>query len=162
MVSRMTCYIGLGSNLDKPLEQIKQAISELGELSHCTLIASSSLYRSTAIGPGEQPDYINAVAKLESTLTPITLLNELQQLEQQHQRQRSVRWGPRTLDLDILLLDDFIIKSERLSVPHPCLTERNFVLYPLAEVEPELILPNQLSIQQLLTQTSTQGLELLS
>lgn len=152
------CYIGLGSNLDAPLRQVQQALNELNALPQTQLVRASSLYRSRAVGPGDQPDYINAVAQLATQLAPEPLLDALQAIEQAHQRQRLVRWGPRTLDLDILLYDDTTIASARLSVPHPYLTARNFVLLPLLEIAPELRLANGTSIATLALSCGEEGL----
>jgi 2-amino-4-hydroxy-6-hydroxymethyldihydropteridine diphosphokinase len=124
------------------------------------LLAQSSLYRSRAVGP-VQPDYINAVALVETSLTPLALLDALQSLEQAHRRVRLEHWGPRTLDLDLLLIDQQIIEHERLMVPHPFLTQRNFVLYPLAEITPGLILPSGEPLKELISQCSPNGLERL-
>lgn len=143
-------YIGLGSNLDDPRQQVEQALHELAELPHCRVIAHSKLYRSDPVGPPGQPDYINAVALIECRLPPETLLDKLQALEQQHRRIRKQHWGPRTLDLDILLFGDQQIDNERLKVPHPYMGERSFVLYPLAEITPQLQLPNGQPLSQLL------------
>ena len=153
-------YIGLGSNLDNPILQVTQALNELSQLSACHLVAQSSLYRSRAVGP-IQPDYINAVALLETSLSPLALLDALQQLEQTHQRVRLEHWGPRTLDLDLLLFDQQIIEHTRLVVPHPFLTQRNFVLYPLAEITPNLTLPGGAQLKELIAQYSHDGLERL-
>lgn len=154
----MLAYIGLGSNLEDPLAQVHQAFSELADLPDSTLVSRSPLYTSAPIGPGEQPDYVNAVALVETQLTPIVLLDELQAIEQKHRRVRLERWGPRTLDLDILLLDNLSIDSERLKVPHPYLTQRNFVLYPLADISPQLTLPDGRSVQELIALCPPNGL----
>lgn len=141
-------YIGLGSNLDSPREQVVTALTELAGLQGCSLVARSSLYRSDPVGPAGQPDYVNAVAALETELTPESLLDALQALEQAHQRVRKTHWGPRTLDLDILLYGDHTLDSERLTVPHAWMLERNFVLWPLAEIAPALQLPDGSRLQQ--------------
>jgi 2-amino-4-hydroxy-6-hydroxymethyldihydropteridine diphosphokinase len=151
-------FIGLGSNLAEPLEQINRALQELAQLPETQLLAQSRLYRSRAVGPGEQPDYVNAVALLETGLTPLNLLDALQALEQSHRRVRLEHWGPRTLDLDILLVDQLIIESERLRVPHPYLKLRNFVLYPLADIDTHLILPCGTSVAELIAQCPPDGL----
>ena len=135
-------YIGLGSNLSDPVLQVKTALSELASLPQTQLIAQSSLYCTPPMGPPGQPDYINAVAALQTELPAEALLDHLQQIEQAHQRKRIVRWGPRTLDLDILLYGESVIHTERLKVPHPGLTERLFVVEPLFEIAPDLILPD--------------------
>ncbi len=154
----MLAYIGLGSNLENPRAQMEHALVELASIPHSQLLAKSPLYRSAPIGPGDQPDYINAAALLKTSLTPLALLDALQAIEQSHQRVRIEHWGPRTLDLDILLLDQQTIHSERLKVPHPYMTQRNFVLYPLADIAPELQLPDGTSLQQLIAQCPRDGL----
>ena len=154
----MLAYIGLGSNLETPRAQVEQALVELAAIPESKLLATSPLYCSAPVGPGEQPDYINAAALLETSLTPLALLDALQAIEQSHQRVRIEHWGPRTLDLDILLLDQQTIDNERLTVPHPYLTQRNFVLYPLADIAPELRLPDGTSLQQLIAQCPRDGL----
>ncbi len=158
----MRCYIGLGSNLDRPQQHVTRALEELATLPDTRLQAHSSLYRSAPMGPQDQPDYINAVALLETTLDAHRLLDELQSLEQQHRRVRLEHWGPRTLDLDLLLYGDQLIQSERLSVPHPGLPERNFVLWPLSEIAPELQLPNGRPLAMLLTECPIGTLERIS
>jgi len=139
---RVTAYIGLGSNLEQPIEQVRRALQELATIAQSRLVAHSSLYRSDPVGPPGQPDYINAVAALETELDAEALLDQLQQIEHQHQRRRLVHWGPRTLDLDLLLFGDRQINTSRLQVPHPFLNQRNFVIYPLYELQPELLLPD--------------------
>ena len=143
-------YIGLGSNLEGPLAQVNCAFDELAELPLTSLLARSSIYSSHAVGP-EQPDYINAVALLDTRLAPLALLDALQAIEQAHQRVRIQHWGPRTLDLDLLLYGDQIIEEERLTVPHPYLTQRSFVLYPLADITPNLHLPDGTRLADLLS-----------
>ncbi|WP_417535004.1 2-amino-4-hydroxy-6-hydroxymethyldihydropteridine diphosphokinase [Marinobacterium stanieri] len=144
----MRAYIGLGSNLDNPLRQVQDALKELQQLPQTKLVAQSSVYRSDPVGPAGQPDYINAVAALETELAPELLLDALQAIEQAHQRVRKIHWGPRTLDLDILLYNNQVIETERLIVPHAWMLERNFVLWPLAEIAPELQLPDGSALQQ--------------
>lgn len=146
----ITAYIGLGSNLDNPRQQVERALAALTQIGATHLLAASPLYRTRAIGPGQQPDFINGVAKIATTLAPHDLLDALQAIEQAHQRVRTLRWGPRTLDLDLLLYGDEVIDSERLQVPHPQLTRRNFVLCPLADLEPELTLPSGEALASLL------------
>lgn len=142
--------IGLGSNLEDPRLQVKTALTELDQIRDTKMIKASSLYRSDPVGPSGQPDYINAVALIETFLEPEQLLDELQEIEQNHQRKRLIHWGPRTLDLDIVLIDHQVIQSERLTVPHPYAFERNFVLWPLAEIDPDIIFPDGRSINDLL------------
>lgn len=133
-------YIGLGSNLDGPQRRIEHALTTLDSLPLTRLITHSPLYASKPVGPQDQPDFINAVALLATRLSPLALLDQLQALEQTHRRLRERHWGPRTLDLDLLLFDDRHLDSPRLRVPHPAMRERAFVLVPLADIAPhELI-----------------------
>ena len=157
----MLAYIGLGSNLNDPYTQVMQAFIELAEIPTTRLLKRSAIYRSRAVGPGDQPDYINAAALLQTELTPLALLDTLQVIEQIHNRIRIEHWGPRTLDLDILLLDNHIIASERLNVPHPFLAQRSFVLYPLADIAPDLKLPDGTPLRELVEKCSRDGLERL-
>ncbi len=153
-------YIGLGSNLKQPLQQITQALKELDQIPETKLLKSSRLYQSQAIGP-DQPDFINAAAVLETCLDPVSLLDELQKIEQIHQRHREQHWGPRTLDLDILLFDQEQIRSERLSLPHPYLTERAFVLLPLMDLNVDLRLPDGNLVQTYLINCQSQKIQVL-
>jgi 2-amino-4-hydroxy-6-hydroxymethyldihydropteridine diphosphokinase len=155
------CYIGLGSNLDKPIQHITTAIDELKTLAHCQYQGTSSLYRSAPVGPAGQDDYINAVACLTTTLTPEQLLNSLQAIENAHQRVRVERWSARTLDLDILLIDNLTIDTTRLTVPHPYIQDRNFVLIPLFELAGEISINDQL-ITDLLKTCPAGELQLIS
>lgn len=146
------CYIALGSNLQQPSTQLNTAVEAINALADCELGPVSSFYRSPAIGPGEQPDYLNAVLKLDTTLTPIALLDALQSIETKQGRVRETRWGARTLDLDILLYGEQTIQEPRLTVPHPAMPQRNFVLYPLLEITGKnLMLPGDLDLGTLLT-----------
>ena len=142
-------YIALGSNLEHPQAQLTAALQALNELSDSRLTAVSSFYQSKPLGPQDQPDYVNAVACLETSLAPLALLDELQRIEHEQGRVRLRRWGERTLDLDILLYADHIIQSERLTVPHYDMHQREFVIIPLVEIAPHLVLPNGQSIQML-------------
>ncbi len=135
------CYIGLGSNLADPAEQVERAFEFLESVPEISLLSKSSLYRSGAMGPVDQPDYVNAVAKVSTTLDARALLLALQRIECLRGRKRGVRWGPRVLDLDLLVYGDEQIDELRLKVPHPGIAERNFVLLPLLEVAPNLTLP---------------------
>lgn len=155
-------YIGLGANLNQPVQQLQQAIRALQQLPCSELIAVSSLYGSKPMGPQDQPDYVNAVAALDTTLEAEALLDALQQIEQLHGRQRKAeRWGPRTLDLDILLYGTLVITSSRLAVPHYGLHQREFVLYPLYEIAPQLQLPDGTVLSSLLAQVPLNGLQKL-
>ena len=135
------CYIAIGSNLADPVAQAKAAITTLEKLTASRFISVSSLYASKPMGPQEQPDYINAVACVDTRLAPIELLDALQQIENEQGRVRKEHWGARTLDLDILLYGDEVMSTPRLTVPHYGMKAREFVLYPLAEIAPQLQLP---------------------
>lgn len=159
-------YVGIGSNLDDPHAQVRRAIAALSELAEADSFVVSSLYRSAPLissdAPADQPDYINAVAGLRTRLAPLDLLARLQAVEQAQGRVRDgVRWGPRTLDLDILLYGDEIIAQETLRVPHPGLGERAFVLYPLLEIAPGLCLPDGRRLEALVAACAAAGLEKL-
>ena len=147
----VTAYIGLGSNLEDPRCQLTQAIASLKSLTGCQCLAVSRLYRSKPMGPQDQPDYVNAVMAMETDLPALALLDELQVIEQQQGRVRGdEQWGPRTLDLDLLLYSDQIIDLPRLKIPHPGLHERSFVLYPLYEIAPTLQVPGHGELVELL------------
>ncbi len=159
----VTAWIGLGSNLEQPEHQVRSALDELAALPGTRLTAASSLYRSAPMGPQDQPTYINAVARLETRLTTEALLDALQAIESAHDRVRSgERWGPRTLDLDILLYGREQLSSPRLTLPHPGIAERNFVLYPLAEIDPDVDIPGLGLLHVLLAGCSSEGLERLA
>lgn len=155
------CFIGLGSNLDDPARQLQCALAALAALPHCRLGAVSPHYRNPAIGPGSQPDFINAVAELHTSLEASALLTLLQGIETAQGRQRGVRWAARTLDLDLLLYGDSVIATATLEVPHPRMLERNFVLYPLYDIAPALILPDGSSLSARLDCCPSQGLQRL-
>lgn len=155
-------FIGLGSNLADPRAQLRRALDELAALPDSSLDATSSLYLSRPMGPQDQPDYINAVASLATGLEPEALLDALQAIEAAHRRVRSgERWGPRTLDLDVLLYGGQILETPRLTVPHPGLPERAFVLYPLAEIAPDLTVPGCGLLADLLARCPADGLQRL-
>jgi len=151
-MNERTVYIGLGSNLDNPEAQVKRAIQALDALPESSVQAVSSLYRSPPMGPQDQPDYVNAVVQLITGLLAEDLLDQLQRVEQVHGRTRGQYWGPRILDLDILLYGDDVIATERLQVPHSGLALRNFVLYPLAEIDDHIAVPGLGSVRVLLEQ----------
>lgn len=145
------CYIALGSNLNDPLAQANQAIAALKQLPYTVVTDISPFYRSKPLGPQDQNDYLNAVIKLTTSLKPIALLDGLQAIEKSQGRVRKDnRWGARTLDLDILLYDDLIIDNDRLTIPHYHMKNREFVLYPLFDISPELILPDNDKLSDLI------------
>ena len=135
-------YVGIGSNLNSPLEQIDRAVTAIGNLTGCRLTQRSSNYRSAPLGNAEQPDFINAVVALLTTLEAPVLLERLQGIERDQGRVRDGRrWGPRTLDLDLLVSSRDRIDEADLCVPHPRIAERNFVLLPLRELAPHMLIP---------------------
>ena len=139
-----TTYIGLGSNLNNPTAQLEQAVEELQALPKSQLNKVSSFYQSKPVGPQDQDDFINAVVEIETSLSPTELFTHLQAIEVAHGRKRRLRWGPRTLDLDILLYGTQTIDTPTLQIPHPEMTNRAFVLVPLMEIAPGLSLPQQI------------------
>ncbi|ROM65424.1 2-amino-4-hydroxy-6-hydroxymethyldihydropteridine diphosphokinase [Pseudomonas brassicacearum] len=154
-------YIGLGSNLADPAEQLRSAVQALAQLPDTQLAGVSAFYQSDSLLPG-QPRYTNAVAALDSRLAPLDLLDALQAIETGQGRERLERWGPRTLDLDILLFGDRLIDEPRLKVPHYHMQARAFVLYPLAELAPsDLRLADGRLLKDLLVACPFAGLERL-
>ncbi|OOF65803.1 2-amino-4-hydroxy-6-hydroxymethyldihydropteridine diphosphokinase [Rodentibacter sp. Ppn85] len=142
-------YIALGSNLNTPIAQLNSALNTIENLPQTKLLAVSSFYQSKPLGPQDQPDYVNAVAKIETSLSPLSLLDELQRIENEQGRVRLRRWGERTLDLDILLYGNEIIQNERLTIPHYDMHNREFVVVPLMEISPNLTLPDGKNITEL-------------
>jgi 2-amino-4-hydroxy-6-hydroxymethyldihydropteridine diphosphokinase len=154
-----TAYIAIGSNLGQPVEQAKRAINALRHMPRSKFIAASSLYCSKPMGPRDQPDYINAVVAIKTDLPPLELLEQTQSIELKQGRTRKAeRWGPRTLDLDIILFGNQLIESPRLTIPHYGMKTREFVLYPLAEIAPDLMLPDGSKLAQLLKDVDRKGL----
>ena len=131
-------YVGIGSNLDDPIARVSRAFDELDALPHTRVVRRSSLYRSAPVGYLDQPEFVNAVAQLETGLPAERLLAELQEIEQRHGRERSFPNAPRTLDLDLLLFGNAKLETPALRIPHPRMHERAFVLKPLLEISPEL------------------------
>lgn len=154
-------WIGLGSNLEDPLRQLATAVAGLAALPGTRLIEQSPFYSSRPMGPQDQPDYVNGVALLQTSLAAEPLLDELQRLEQQHGRTRERHWGPRTLDLDLLLFGGETLATSRLTVPHPGIAERDFVLRPMLDIRPDLALPDGRRIADLLAQCSDSYLQRL-
>ncbi len=136
-------YIAIGSNLASPLDQVNAAIAALGSIPESRTVAVSGFYRTPPLGPQDQPDYLNAALALETALAPEALLDHTQRIELQQGRVRKAeRWGPRTLDLDIMLFGDNVIRTPRLTVPHYDMHNRGFMLWPLAEIAPDLRFPD--------------------
>lgn len=155
-------YIGLGSNLGTPVDQLSSALNAMDDLPHTYVDKVSSFYASKPMGPKDQPDYVNAVARIVSGLQPHELLASLQGIEQAHRRERKgERWGPRTLDLDILLFGSLTINSPDLVIPHYGMAEREFVLVPLFELVPNMIMPDGKPLSRWVAQCSLDGLRRL-
>lgn len=153
-------WLAIGSNLAEPLRQVDAALAALAALPHTRLTACSSYYRSRPLGPQDQPDYLNAVVGFDTGLSPETLLQHTQTIERQQGRVRKAnRWGPRTLDLDIMLFGDLQIHTERLTIPHYDMQNREFMLYPLAELAPGLVFPDGQRLAALLARVPLNGLD---
>ena len=155
-------FIGLGSNQADPSAQLAGAVARLAALPKTELVAQSPFYRSKPVGPQDQPDFVNGAAWLRTELSALELLDQLQAIEQAHGRERIQHWGPRTLDLDLLLYGNETITSERLTVPHAELANRDFVLQPLLDLEPGLALPDSRTIAQLRQQCPDNNLQKLN
>ena len=160
--ARVQVFVGLGSNLNDPQHQVTVALQELAILPDSRVVNLSSLYRSAPVGPPNQPWYVNAVAELATGLAPQHLLDELQTIEQRHGRVRGVRWGPRSLDLDILLFGSRKIATRRLTIPHPRIAMRNFVLLPLLEIVPNINIPGFGSARMLANALPISNIEKIS
>lgn len=159
MSRAVAAWIGVGSNLDGPAGRVRAALDALAAIPETDLVAASPLYGSAPMGPADQPDYVNAVAHLHTVLDPHALLDALQGLEVEAGRERAgERWGPRVLDLDLLLFGDHRIDDVRLRVPHPGLAERIFVLRPLADLAPDLVVPGLGRVDELLVRVPEGGL----
>jgi len=154
-------FIALGSNLQDPVAQVRQALQEIGTLPQTRLVQASSLYRTAPVGYDNQPDFINAVAELDTSLAPVELLRALLALESSHGRERPFPNAPRVLDLDLLLYDDIVMETPELTLPHPRMQERGFVLLPLAEIAPHLVLGKHGVVSELAKACSDQGVEKL-
>lgn len=153
-------FIGLGANLGDPQAAVGEALAALARLPSTRLIAVSSLYRTAPVD-ADGPDFVNAVARVETTLEPGVLLRGLQDIEARFGRQRPYRNSPRTLDLDLLLYDDLRVDEPLLQVPHPRMHQRAFVLAPLAEIDPQRRIPGQPALAELLATCSGQAIEQL-
>jgi len=155
-------YIGLGGNLGTVIETLTVAVELLSNIPQTSLISKSSWYQSKAIGPGNQGDYINGACHLQTSLSPINLLDQTQAIENHLGRVRNERWGPRSVDLDILLFGDLEINQERLTIPHPEMMNRNFVIQPLFEIAPSLIFKSSKSLQSVANKSGWNGLKKLA
>lgn len=154
-------FVALGANLEDPKSQVMQALAELDRLPASRVVARSSLYRTAPVGFAAQPAFINAVAQVETGLPARALMSALLELEDRHGRRRSVPNAPRTLDLDLLLYGDAIVREDNLVLPHPRMHERAFVLAPLAEIAADEIVPGRGRVADLLERVDRAGVELL-
>ncbi len=152
-------FIALGSNLQNPAAQVERAFVELTTLPEVRIVRHSSLYRTAPVGYDNQPDFINAAAEITTTLQPLELLRALLALEAGFGRERPFPNAPRVLDLDLLLYDDQVMQTPELTLPHPRMHERGFVLFPLAEIAPDVVIPGKGRVADLLTQCPDQGIE---
>lgn len=159
-MTAITAYIGLGSNLDDPRQQLQRALQALADMPSSTVLNASPFYRSAPLAGMAQNDYCNAVAAVSTTLLPSSLLQQLQQIENNQGRVRFERWASRTLDLDLLLYDNAVIHTADLQVPHYALHERPFVVFPLLDIAPDLKLPDGTALRDLAEQLSREGLTL--
>lgn len=158
LTERTRAYVALGANLGEPVAYLRAAVDDLAALPHTTLVARSSLYRSAPVGLLNQPDFINAVVAIDTALAPIDLLRALLAIEARHGRVRSVPNAPRTLDLDLLLYGEHTLASAELTLPHPRMHQRAFVLLPLLEIAPEITLPRLGRAQDFLPQVADQAI----
>lgn len=160
-----TAYIGLGSNLEHPPRQIRNAMRALDKLPQTRVVEDSGLFLSKPMVPAQgqisQPDYYNAVARIETKLGPFELLDLLQQIEQAQHRRRTQHWGPRTIDLDILMYDNVQMNDARLTLPHAGMHQREFVLYPLHNIDSELEVPGRGMLKDLIKDCPKNGLQYL-
>jgi 2-amino-4-hydroxy-6-hydroxymethyldihydropteridine diphosphokinase len=158
MSPSVTAYVGLGANLGDPRGQLEAAVAALAAVPGIRLVAVSSVYESDPVGPvSDQPVFLNAVAELVTTLPPASMLATLHEIEDELGRERTIRFGPRTCDLDLLLFDDLVSTDPGLLLPHPRLAERRFVLDPLVELAPRLALPDGRRIRDLRAEVADQG-----
>ncbi len=154
-------YIGLGSNMKSPKQQIRSAIKSIEGIVSTQVLRVSSLYKSKPFGPQYQDYYINAVAEIDTNLMPLELLECMQNIENQQGRIRKEHWGPRTLDLDILMFGDEIIKDDKLTIPHLEIENRSFVLAPLTEINPNCLIPGKGKARDLLAILDQDDLEII-
>ena len=154
-------YVGIGANLDRPDASVRRAIAAVASLPGTRMLSSSSLYQTAPVGYLDQPDFVNAAVHIETHLAPADLLEHLLQIEAQFGRKRTIRNAPRTLDLDLLLYADQSVALPQLTLPHPRMAQRAFVLVPLAEIAPDVAVGDAGTVAQLLGKMSTEGVRLL-
>lgn len=149
-MNKVISYLGLGSNIGNTKDNLDSAIKILNESKNCNILQVSSFYKTKPVGVTNQPDFLNAVVKIETQLSPEELLKLINSIENKLGRIRTIKWGPRTIDIDILIYGNIIINKENLVIPHPAMMERSFVLEPLSEIEPNMIMPNGENISDVL------------
>lgn len=149
MTEAVSAFVGLGSNLETPARQLTEALDALAGLPGTTVVRRSSFYRTAPVGFVDQPDFVNAVVWLRTELGPRELLAALLRIECDHGRVRAIRNGPRTLDLDLLIHDDAVLHEDALTVPHPRMHERAFVMVPLAEIAPDVVVPGVGTVREI-------------
>jgi 2-amino-4-hydroxy-6-hydroxymethyldihydropteridine diphosphokinase len=154
-------YVALGSNLGDPRERIEDAFERLATLDRSRLVARSRIYRSRPMGPQDQPEFLNAAAGLLTTRSARELLDDLLAIERAMGRRRTERWGPRVIDLDLIWIVGTPIAEPGLEVPHPGVRERNFVLYPLADIAPTLVIPGCGRVSELMERVGAEGIGVL-
>jgi 2-amino-4-hydroxy-6-hydroxymethyldihydropteridine diphosphokinase len=156
-------YVAVGANLDDPLARVRESFAHLAAIRTTRLVATSRLYRTAPLGPQDQPDFINAAVGLLTQLSASELLHELKDLERSLGRATPVvRWGPRRIDFDLLVFGVERIDSASLTIPHPGVPTRNFVLYPLLDIAPELVVPGHGPVKELASRVSADGLSALA
>ena len=161
-MTQVTAYVALGANLEDPIVQVRAGLAALATLPNTQLLAQSSLYRTAPVGYADQPDFINAVAAVDTELSPRELLDALLAIELNHGRVRQFANAPRTLDLDVLLYDDVEVNESGLTIPHPRMHERAFVLAPLSEIAPHCEIPGHGRVSDLLRGLDTGGVTRLA
>jgi 2-amino-4-hydroxy-6-hydroxymethyldihydropteridine diphosphokinase len=154
-------FIALGSNLEGPEKQVRSGLKALESLPETRVTKASSLYRTAPVGYDNQPDFINAVAEVETSLEPIALLNGILRIEDMHGRERPFPNAPRVLDMDLLLYDDIVMQTEKLTLPHPRMHQRGFVMLPMTEIAPDVTIPGHGKVSVLAAACADQGVERL-
>ncbi len=145
-----TAYLSLGSNLGDRKAMLEEALARLGGSGRLTVVKRSSVYETEPVGVTDQPWFYNLAAEVDTALSPEELLHLTKAVEQEMMRTREIRWGPRTIDIDIVLYEDVKLATDRLTIPHPEMTRRRFVLEPLHEIAPDLVLPDDRRVEQML------------
>ncbi|MHB9038181.1 MAG: 2-amino-4-hydroxy-6-hydroxymethyldihydropteridine diphosphokinase [Armatimonadota bacterium] len=159
-MERRTAYLALGANIGDKLANVREAIALIDAHEACAVAAVSSIYMTKPVGVIDQPDFVNLVIAIETSLDPIALLDLCNEIERKLGRERTIRWGPRVIDMDILLYEGVNISEERLTIPHPSMMERAFVLVPLAEIAPDVLLPGGITAREAAERVDRTGVEI--